>query len=53
MKKKIKDLTLRECQKMCKKREHKCEGCPLFLACCCVQFNLLNDIAEKEIEVEE
>lgn len=53
MKKKLKDLTSREGQMICKKREHQCLGCQLSFACFCTLKAMTKTMLEKEIEVED
>lgn len=53
MKKKVKDLTIAECMKICSKRKN-CHNCPIYKIC----FNAHNpenygEVVEQEIEVEE
>ena len=54
MKKKIKDLTLEECRKICEGKI--CDECPLLSkitnSCCLVPQLLVQDL-EKEVEVDE
>lgn len=50
IKKKIKDLTLEECDKICKKYE-LCYGCPLEETIKCIYYN--EEALEEEVEVEE
>lgn len=53
MKKKIKDLTLKEAQTICLKRGMGgCQKCPLYEICQC-SFDYNNEDLDKEIEVEE
>ena len=56
MKKKIKDLTVKEFQKICGKYEY-CHNCPLHLAyglCSVIDFTSINEKdLEKEVEVDE
>jgi len=53
MKKKIKDLTITECLKICEKY-HGCEDCPLEKALCEDRFSWADDEElEKEVEVDE
>lgn len=51
MKKKIKDLTLEEQEKICKKN-NDCLECPLLLCNFCF-MGILNELINKEIEVED
>ena len=56
MKKKIKDLTVEECIKICKKQK-ACAGCPIEAAMCedrlSWSLDKKIDEYEKEVEVEE
>lgn len=58
MKKKIKDLTLNDCRKICKKKDAECQGCPLCSVCYTLgdrDFCNLDDVGielNKEIEVK-
>lgn len=62
MKKKIKDLTLGEAQKMCEKRK-SCKGCPMFFEIndsgnYCPYTEIINNnikklYLEREVEVDE
>lgn len=55
MKKKIRDLTLKEAQQICNSRPFglsHCDTCPLTDLCQC-SFNYDDEDLDKEIEVEE
>ncbi len=55
MKKKIRDLTLKEVQQICNSRPlgfYHCDSCPLIDLCQC-SFNYDDEDLEQEIEVEE
>ncbi len=52
MKKKIKDLTISECKKICNNQEEGCLQCPLFVMCM-DDYAFWREIEniEKEVEV--
>lgn len=50
-KKKIKDLTLEDCKKICKK--YPCTLCPIQKLICGVSYSIITLDIEEEIEVEE
>ena len=55
MKKKLKDLTFKDAQRICNSRdvgERACSTCPLFDMCQC-SFNYYDEFLEQEIEIEE
>ena len=51
MKKKIKELSLKEQEKICKQNSY-CGECPLLLGHFCFR-DILNELANQEIEVED
>ena len=51
MKKKIKDLTLEECMKICNKQKLNCNKCPL--NCCWFGIKQCPAFLETEVEVDE
>ena len=61
MKKKIKELTLEEMEKLCSDREHYCIGCPLqyYALCFTYVYSVFsnstnkNKFLNKEVEVDE
>ena len=57
MKKKIKDLTLKEIKEICEKYDYSfCEECELYnkkTECCLVEPPLLEEDFEREVEIDE
>ena len=54
MKKKIKDLTLEECKKICLSRKHPqyCWDCVLEEMCPCGKYEWFDDMKKKDLEKE-
>ena len=50
MKKKIKDLTLEECRKICEKQD-SCSDCPIYDEICGIRIIRIH--LEREVEVDE